>query len=425
MKVLVIGSGGREHALAWKLSQSKDVSAIFCAPGNGGISEIATCIDINVLETERLITFAKKEKVGLVVVGPENPLASGIVDAFEAAEIPIFGPIQKGALVETSKVFTKELLGKYDIPTAPFRIFTEYENADGYLDTIEPPYVIKADGLCSGKGAYVINDRKEGKGVLRDLLVNHVHGDAGKRVVIEDFLPGIEASYLVFTDGKTILPMLPSQDHKPLFDDDEGPNTGGMGAYTPIPFIDKAMEESINKEIMLKTVRALQNEGVTYKGVLYDGLMLSGGTPYTLEFNARFGDPETQPLLFKMDSDILPILLACANGTLADIKEIKWKDGVSICVVLASRGYPDRPEKGMGIRGLDSLKNEKDVMVFHAGTKRDRDGFQTAGGRVLGVTAIGDSYADAIRKVYDAASCIEFEGMQFRKDIGAKALRME
>jgi phosphoribosylamine--glycine ligase len=424
MKVLVIGGGGREHALVWKLSQSKDVNIIFCVPGNGGISDMATCVDINVGNTDDLIAFSKKEKIELVIVGPENPLASGVVDGFEKEGIPIFGPRQKGALIETSKVFTKELLSKYGIPTASFKIFSDYDKAKEYLKGLKPPYVVKADGLCAGKGAYVITDREEGEGVLKDLLVNLIYGDAGKKVIIEDFLPGIEASYLVFTDGKSILPMLASQDHKPLLDDDKGPNTGGMGAYTPIPFIGKDMEEAINRNIMLKTIQALQNEGVVYKGVLYDGLMLSGGTPYTLEFNARFGDPETQPILFQMESDILPVILACVEGRLNKIESIKWKEGVSICVVIASKGYPEKPEKGIIINGLSNLKNKKDIMVFHAGTKKVGNEFYTSGGRVLGVTATGKTYEDAIKKVYDAVSCVEFEGMQYRKDIGAKALRV-
>jgi len=423
MKVLVIGGGGREHALVWKLSESKDVETIFCIPGNGGISEIATCVDMNISDIDGLITFTKKEKIELVVVGPENPLASGIVDAYEKSGIPIFGPRQNGALIETSKVFTKELLKKYSIPTAPFKIFSDYHDAKAYIKGLTPPYVIKADGLCAGKGAYVVESKEEGEIVLTDLLVKMIHGDAGKKVIIEDFLPGIEASYLAFTDGKTILPMLASQDHKALLDGDIGPNTGGMGAYTPIPFISKELEEIVNKDIMLKMINALENEGVIYKGVLYDGLMLSRGTPYTLEFNARFGDPETQPILFKMESDILPLILACVEGRLDEIDEIKWKEGISICVVLAAKGYPDKPEKGKIIMGLENLKNRKDIKVFHAGTKRSGGEFYTSGGRVLGVTAIGNDYKDAIDKVYGAVSSIEFEGMQYRKDIGAKALR--
>ncbi|MCX8111133.1 MAG: phosphoribosylamine--glycine ligase [Syntrophorhabdaceae bacterium] len=423
MKVLVIGSGGREHALVWKLSESRGVDAIFCIPGNGGIGDIAVCIDKDINDFEGLISFSKKEGIGLVVVGPENPLAEGIVDAFDKEGIPIFGPVKKGAQIEASKIFAKKLMDKYGIPTAPFKTFKDFDEADRYLTTLNPPFVIKADGLCAGKGAYVIYDKKEGHGVLRDLMVNRIYQESGSRVVIEEFLPGVEASYLSFTDGKTTLPMLASQDHKPLLDNDKGPNTGGMGAYTPIPFVDDNMADTINRDIMDKTIHALRNEGVIYRGVLYGGLMLKDNRPYVIEFNARFGDPETQPILFKMESDILPILMACIDGSLDKIEGIEWRGGVSVCVVIASRGYPYKPEKGYVIKGLEDLRDRKDIMVYHAGTKKDGNNYITSGGRVLGVTAIGDSYADAIRKAYEAVSCINFEGMQYRKDIGAKALK--
>lgn len=423
MKVIVIGSGGREHALVWKLSQSRSIDTIFCAPGNGGVSEIADCIDINVSDTDGLLRFAKQEKVGLVVVGPENPLANGLVDVFEAEGVPIFGPSMKGAQIEASKIFTKELMDENGIPTAPFRTFVDYGEAAAYVQNVDPPYVIKADGLCAGKGAYVIGNREEGEEVLKDLMVKKIYGDAGSRIVIESFLPGVEASYLAFTDGKTIKPMLPSQDHKPLLDDDRGPNTGGMGAYTPIPFVNSAMETEIDERIMLKTIAALRNKGIIYKGVLYGGLMIKEKSPFVIEFNARLGDPETQPLLFKMESDILPILMACVEGKLETIGDIRWKPGVSVCVVLASKGYPEKPEKDKVISGLEDLKGRSDVMVFHAGTAKRGEKFYSSGGRVLGVTATGETYKDAIRNVYDAVSCIEFEGMQFRKDIGRKALK--
>ncbi|MBA4418634.1 MAG: phosphoribosylamine--glycine ligase [Syntrophus sp. (in: bacteria)] len=424
MKVLIIGSGGREHALAWKIAQSSMVESIFCTPGNGGISEIADCVDLNVSDIDALLRFAKKERIELAIVGPENSLASGIVDVFGREGIPIFGPSMKGAQIEASKVFSKELLTEYGIPTAPFRSFRQYNDALAHIQAITPPYVIKADGLCAGKGAYVIRDQNEGAQVIQDLMVHKIYGDAGARIIIEDFLPGIEASYLAFTDGTDILPMVPSQDHKPLLDNDKGPNTGGMGAYTPIPFISKSMEEEINARIMTGTIKAMGDKGITYKGVLYGGLMLKDCSPYVIEFNARLGDPETQPLLFKMESDIVPILLACIEGKLSDIKEIKWKPGVSICVVIASKGYPENPEKGKAIKGLEYLKRQKDVAVFHAGTKKIGDTFYTSGGRVLGVTATGETYRDAIKNVYDAVSCIEFEGMYFRKDIGSKALKI-
>ncbi len=426
MKVLVIGSGGREHALVWKLSQSKHVDTIFCVPGNGGISEIAECIEMDAGNIEGITAFAKKEKIGLVVVGPENPLALGIVDAFDNSGIPVFGPCQRGAQLETSKVFAKELMDKYKIPTAPFKVFSRYADAKSYVDGLPVPFVIKADGLCAGKGAYVITDKRETEQVLQDLMVRLIHGDAGKKIIVEQFLPGIEASYIAFTDGKIILPMLPSQDHKALLDDDKGPNTGGMGAYTPVPFISTSMETEIDRDVMAKTIEALSAEGIDFRGALYGGLMLTEGSkPYVLEFNARMGDPETQPLLFKMKSDIFPILLACAEGNLRALSNIGWHDGVSICVVLASKGYPENPEKGKVVRGLQNLKNSKDVVVFHAGTKKIGNEIVTSGGRVLGVTALADSYEDAIKKVYDAVSCIDFEGMQYRKDIAFKALKVE
>jgi phosphoribosylamine--glycine ligase len=424
MKVLIIGSGGREHALAWKLSQSSLVDSIFCIPGNGGISEIADCVDLDVNNADGLLSFSKRERVGMVIVGPENPLASGIVDVFQGADVPIFGPSMKGAQIEASKIFSKELMAESGVPTADFKSFFHYQEALGYIRSITPPYVIKADGLCAGKGAYVIKDNEEGERVLADLMVRAIYGDAGTRVIVEAFLPGVEASYLAFTDGIDVLPMLPSQDHKPLLDDDKGPNTGGMGAYAPIPFIDRALENEINTRIMRKTISALQDRGITYKGVLYGGLMLKDDSPYVIEFNARLGDPETQPLLFKMESDLMPILLACTEGRLSEIEGIKWKPGVSVCVVIASRGYPDKPDKGKVIRGLEELRNRRNVTVFHGATEKVGDTFQTSGGRVLGVTALGETYADAIRNVYDAVSCIEFEGMYFRRDIGSKALKI-
>lgn len=423
MKILIVGGGGREHALAWKISKGKDVTSIFCVPGNGGISEIADCVDVNVQDLDGLLRFTKKEKIDLVVVGPEIPLSLGIVDYFEERGVPIFGPRKKGALIEASKVFAKELMSKYKIPTASFRIFHDFQDACSYVQQINAPFVIKADGLCAGKGAYVIKSRDEGMATLKSVMVDRVHGEAGTRVVIENYLPGVEASYLAFTDGKSLLPMIASQDHKPLLDNDMGPNTGGMGAYAPIPFVDERMEKEINATIMRPTIDALQSEGAQYKGVLYGGLMImDDGRPYVIEFNARLGDPETQPILFKMESDILPVLVACMEGKLDKSMTLKWKEGVSVCVVLASKGYPDKSQTGMLIKGLDDLKGLSDIMVFHAGTKKVGNDFFTAGGRVLGVTAIGGTYHDAIRRAYDAVSCIEFEGMQFRKDIGAKAL---
>jgi phosphoribosylamine---glycine ligase len=425
MKVLVIGGGGREHALVWKISQSEKVSAIYCIPGNGGISDLADCVDINIADTAALVAFSKREKVGLAVVGPENALAEGVVDAFESENIPIFGPRKEGALIETSKIFAKELMREYAVPTAAFKTFSRYNEAREHLDTLRPPYVIKADGLCAGKGAYVIKEKTEGDAVLKNLMVDLIHGEAGRNVVVEDFLSGYEASYLAFTDGETVLPMPPSQDHKTLLDGDKGANTGGMGAYTPIPFISKKLEDVIDRTVMERTVNALRCRDIIYKGVLYGGLMLTKEEPFVIEFNARFGDPETQPIMFKMETDIVPVLMACANGTLEEVGSISWKEGVSVCVVIAAAGYPEKPEKGRVIHGLGSLADRKDIVVFHAGTKKVGKEYVTAGGRVLGVTALGSTYADAIAKAYDAVNAIEFEGMYYRRDIGRKALQTE
>ncbi len=428
MRILVVGGGGREHALVWKLSQSPKVSDIFCAPGNGGISRIAACAEIAATDTAGLLALAHKERIGLVVVGPEIALAAGIVDAFEAAGIPIFGPCEAASRIETSKVFAKTLMEKYAIPTASFKVFTSYGAALAHIKALVPPYVVKADGLCAGKGAYVIDSPEEGEKALKELFIDRVHGAAGDRVIVEDFLPGIEASYLALCDGASVLALPPSQDHKALLDGDKGPNTGGMGAYTPVPFIDSGLAREIDASIMKRTVDGLKAEGIPYKGVLYGGLMLglaapSAARPYVLEFNARFGDPETQPILFRMESDLLPIISACAEGDLRRAGPMEWKKGVAVCVVVASGGYPEKPEKGKLIKGLADVEGQKDVFVFHAGTTRKGNEYYTSGGRVLGVTALGGTYAEAIERAYAAVSCIQFEGMQYRKDIGKKALK--
>jgi phosphoribosylamine--glycine ligase len=422
MRVLVVGSGGREHALVWKLSQSPKIGALFCAPGNGGISRIASCVAIDPTDGSGLLALARRERIDLVVVGPESALAAGVVDVFERAGIRVFGPTQAGAQIETSKVFAKNLMDRYAIPTAPFKVFEDYRKASDYLQQLSPPYVVKADGICAGKGAYVVKEAGEGEAALRELLLERVHGDAGNRVIVEGFLSGIEASYLAFADGSTVVPMLPTQDHKALLDNDEGPNTGGMGAYTPLPFVTREMEAGIDRTVMKATIEALRSEGIVYKGVLYGGLMLDGTRSSVLEFNARFGDPETQPILFKMGSDLLPVLLACAEGYLGSLGPIVWKRGVALCVVIASRGYPSKPEKGKLITGLETLDDLEDTFVFHAGTARIGTDYYSAGGRVLGVTVLGDTHAEAIEKAYEAVLRLTFEGMYFRTDIGRKAL---
>ncbi|MCX7857883.1 MAG: phosphoribosylamine--glycine ligase [Deltaproteobacteria bacterium] len=423
MKVLIVGGGGREHALVWKISMSKGISEIFCAPGNGGISDLATCIPINPEDIEGLVEFSKKEGIDLVIVGPESPLALGIVDKFSQIDIPVFGPKKDAALIETSKIYAKEIMKKYNVPTANYASFSNHHEASLYVDEKDLPFVIKADGLCGGKGAYIIRDRENAHSVLEDLFIKKIHGSAGERIVIEDFLVGEEVSYLVFSDGKEILPLVPSQDHKRLLDNDEGPNTGGMGAYTPVPFVDSEMENTIKNKIMTRMIEGLREEGIEYKGILYGGLIVVSNSPYVLEFNARFGDPETQAILFKMESDLLPIIISCINGTLGEIKEIKWKKGYTVCVVIASRGYPEKPEKDKIINGLESLKNLSDVMVFHAGSKKINGKYYTSGGRVLNIVARGDNLKEAIRKAYEAVSMIHFEGMHYRKDIGQKAFK--
>jgi phosphoribosylamine--glycine ligase len=424
MKVLVVGNGGREHGIVWKLMQSPKISSLYCAPGNGGISKIATCISVDATDVAGIVSFCKKEKIDFVVVGPESALSAGIVDECEKAGILAFGPKKVGAQIETSKVFSKNLMDSANIPTASFRVFTDYEEAGYYLSTLTTPFVIKADGLCAGKGAFVVDSIIEGKSILSDLLINKVYGEAGSKVIVEGFLPGIEVSYLAFSDGRTIIPMIPSQDHKTLWDGDKGPNTGGMGAYAPVPFIDKAICDTVDRTIMAKTIETLNISGISYKGVLYAGLMMNGRNPYVLEFNARFGDPETQPILYKMESDLLPVLLACAQGNLSDIEPIIWKNGVALCVVIASKGYPGKPEMGFPIQGLEELDRCSDVFVFHAGTKMVNNKVYTSGGRVLGVTVLGTNFSEAINKAYSAIESIHFEGMQYRKDIGGKALRV-
>jgi phosphoribosylamine---glycine ligase len=422
MKILVVGGGGREHALCWKLSQSQGITDLFCAPGNAGIAAFATCVGLDGGDVQGVVRWARLEHIDLIIVGPEGPLALGLVDACEREGLAVFGPHQYAAQIETSKIFAKKIMEQAHVPTAEYRRFTDYAEAHAYVNELHPPYVIKADGLCAGKGAYVIRTADEGEQALKEILVDRIFGVAGKELIVERFLNGIEASYLAFTDGKSILPMLPSQDHKPLLDDDEGPNTGGMGAYTPVPFVDETMDARINGSIMRPTIEALAAAGARYSGVLYGGILFEDGAPYVLEFNARFGDPETQPVLFKMESDILPIITACVEGRLSEIEAIRWRKGVAVCVVIASRGYPEKPEKGKLIHGLEDLRGREDVMVFHAGTKAGTDGVYTSGGRVLGVTALGETYADAIEKAYEAVSCIDFEGMYFRRDIGRKAL---
>lgn len=423
MKILVVGGGGREHALIWKLSQSNKVEQIFCAPGNAGIAAMATCVPIDADDIDRLVEFARNEEIELTVVGPEDALVAGIVDAFEAAELKIFGPNRAAAEIEGSKTFCKNLLKKYEIPTGGSASFDNLDDAIEYVYKKGAPIVVKANGLAAGKGVVVAQTVEEAEDAINKIMRRRAFGDAGKEVIIEEFLGGEEASFLVFTDGDIVVPMVTSQDHKPVFDDDKGPNTGGMGAYSPAPVISEGLFRRIMNDIMIPTVKAMAAEGCKYRGILYAGLMIKDGIPKVLEFNARFGDPETQPILMRLKSDLLPILEACISGHLAKTI-VEWDERPTVCVAMASGGYPGKYEKGQLISGLNLAGRLKEVMVFHAGTaKNENDKIVTNGGRVLGVTAIGDDIPQAIEKAYHAVSKISWEGAHYRTDIGRKALK--
>ncbi|NPA25805.1 MAG: phosphoribosylamine--glycine ligase [Deltaproteobacteria bacterium] len=423
MKILVVGGGGREHALVWKLSQSNKINQIFCAPGNAGIASLATCVPIDADDIYRLLEFARNEGIDLTIVGPEDPLVAGIVDAFQAADLKIFGPNQAAAQIEGSKTFCKNLLKKHGIPTGDYASFDNLDDAIEYVYKKGAPIVIKADGLAAGKGVVVAQSVEEAENAINKIMRRRAFGEAGKEIIIEEFLEGEEASFLVFTDGDIVVPMVTSQDHKPVFDDDQGPNTGGMGAYSPAPVISEGLFRRIMNDIMIPTVKALAAEGCKYRGILYAGLMIKDGIPKVLEFNARFGDPETQPILMRLKSDLLPILEACISGHLAKTI-VEWDERPAVCVAMASGGYPGEYEKGKVISGLNLAARLKDVMVFHAGTaKNEEDKIITNGGRVLGVTAVGDDIPKAIEKAYHAVAKISWEGAHYRTDIGKKALR--
>jgi phosphoribosylamine--glycine ligase len=421
MKVLVIGSGGREHALVWKIAQSPLVKKIYCAPGNAGISELAECVPIPAGNIQTLLDFARREKVDLTVVGPEGPLSEGIVDLFQKEGLRIFGATRRAAELEASKSFAKALMVKYRIPTARGRSFKSYDQARRYLPQAGAPVVLKADGLAAGKGVIVCASEKEAQEALDRIMVKREFGDAGDQVVIEECLRGEEASFLAFTDGRTVLAMPSSQDHKAIHDEDRGPNTGGMGAYSPAPVVDRLIHQRVMKEIMVPTVKAMAAEGRPYQGVLYAGLMIERDEIKVLEFNGRFGDPEAQPLLMRIKGDIVPILQAVIDGRL-DQCSLDIDERSAVCVVMASAGYPGAYPKGLPIRGLDAAKRAKDVVVFHAGTARKEKTVVTDGGRVLGVTALGDTVGEAIAKAYQVVGKISWEGAYCRKDIGRKAL---
>jgi len=421
MKVLVIGNGGREHALTWKIAKSKRVEEIYVAPGNAGTREIARNVDIDVIDIAGLIDFAREKEIDLTFVGPEAPLVAGIVDEFEKEGLKIFGPSKKAAQLEGSKVFSKNIMQKYGIPTADYRVFTAAEEALDYIRLKGAPLVVKAEGLAAGKGVIVAQTMEEAEEAVRSILLEKKFGKAGERVVIEEFLTGEEATVLAFVDGNSIVPMLPSQDHKPAFDGDEGPNTGGMGAYAPAPVVDEVMMQKVYNQILVPTIEALKEEGIEYRGVLYCGLMIAQGEVRVLEYNVRFGDPEAQVVLPLLDTDIIDVAEAVIDGKLDEL-EIVWSAQKALCVVMASGGYPVKYEKGKLITGIDKALSE-DLLFFQAGTEERNGKLYTAGGRVLAVTALAADYHSAIDKAYNGVEKISFEGAHYRKDIGSRALK--
>ncbi len=424
MRVLVIGSGGREHALVWKIAQSKLVDKIFCAPGNGGISEIAECIDIKADDIKGLLDFARKEKIDFTVVGPEAPLSQGIVDEFKNYKLKIFGSNKKAAQLEASKVFAKELMLKYNVPTAKCQIFDNADAARKYIEKIGAPCVVKADGLAQGKGVIVAASVDEAKQAVTAMMQEKIFGAAGSKVIVEECLEGEEASILVITDSREVIALASSQDHKRIFDGDKGPNTGGMGAYSPAPVVTAPLFKEILEKIVYRTIDGLAKDGINYQGVLYAGVMLTKDGPKTLEFNVRFGDPETEAILPRLKSDLVEIMLATSEQKLNRLRTLDWDNRACVCVVCASGGYPGDYEKGKEIFGLEEAKTMEDIMVLHSGTQRTQERkIVTNGGRVLGVTGLGNTIKEAIDKTYQAVEKIHFEGMQYRKDIGRRALK--
>jgi phosphoribosylamine--glycine ligase len=421
MKILVVGGGGREHALVWKIAQSPLVEKIYCAPGNPGINALAEAVAIGVEQIDDLCAFAQENAIDLTVVGPEVPLTLGIVDRFQAQGLEIFGPSKAAAQLEGSKGFSKDLMARYNIPTAAYRSFNEHDAAVAYIKQQGAPIVVKADGLAAGKGVVVAMTEEQAIDAVDDIMLDQVFGRAGASVVIEEFMDGEEASFFAFTDGKRILPLASAQDHKRVYDHDEGPNTGGMGAYSPAPVVTSDLYQDVVENIVKPTVAGMANDGCPYSGILYVGLMIKNGKPRVVEYNARFGDPECQPLLMRMKSDIVPVLQACARGELVQ-DSLEWHDKAAVCVVLASGGYPSSYEKGLPISGLDTAAQLDDVMVFHAGTATKDGAVVNNGGRVLGVTGLGETVADAITKAYEGVAAISWDNVHYRRDIGAKAL---
>ena len=417
MKVLVIGGGGREHAIVQSLAKSDRIEKMYCAPGNAGIAEYAECVSIGVMEFEKLISFAKEKSIDYAVVAPDDPLAAGLVDEFEKAGIRAFGPRANAAIIEGSKAFSKDLMKKYNIPTAAYENFDDADAALEYLKTAKMPIVLKADGLALGKGVLICNTREEAIDGVKEIMQDKKFGNAGNRMVIEEFMTGREVSVLSFVDGKTIRIMTSAQDHKRAGDGDTGLNTGGMGTFSPSPFFTKEIEDRCMKEIFVPTVEALRAEGREFKGVIFFGLMLTADGPKVLEYNARFGDPETQVVLPRMKNDLLEVMEACTDGTLDKI-ELEFEDNAAVCVVLASDGYPVKYEKGFEIKGLDAFKDKDDYFCFHAGSKFADGKIVTNGGRVLGITAKGSDLKEARKKAYEATEWVSFENKYMRHDIG-------
>jgi phosphoribosylamine--glycine ligase len=424
MKVLIMGSGGREHALAWKIAQSKLLKQLFCAPGNPGTAQIAENVDIGVSDIAELVKFAKSESIDLTVVGPEAPLAEGIVDAFQAQGLKIFGPSAQAAKLEADKAFCKQLMHSASIPTGKSRIFNDLEAARSYISSRDEALVVKASGLAAGKGVFLCADPKEALDAAQQIMAEKAFGDAGQAIVVEEMLKGQEASILALVDGTNIYVLEASQDHKAIGDGDTGPNTGGMGAYSPAPVVSEEIMDQVVSDMLVPTVDAMNRRGTPYRGLLYAGVMITHGGPKLLEYNCRFGDPETQPLMLRLKSDLLEALLAVCNGDL-DKVDLEWGPRPALCVVMSSGGYPGPYEKGKVIEGIDQANLLQDTVVFHAGTATVDGQLVTAGGRVLGVTSLGDDIAQAKARTYEAVSKINFEGAYCRKDISDKALSTE
>ena len=417
MKVLIVGSGGREHAIAWSVAKSPKVDKIFCAPGNAGIAEFAECVNIGAMEFDKLVAFAKENAIDFTIIGMDDPLVGGVVDAFEAEGLRVFGPRKNAAIIEGSKAFSKDLMKKYNIPTAAYENFTDPDEAIKYLETVKMPIVLKADGLALGKGVLICNTLEEAKEGVKTLMLDKQFGDAGNEIVIEEFMTGREVSVLAFCDGKTIKCMTSAQDHKRAKDGDQGLNTGGMGTFSPSPFYNDEVEDFCEKYVYQPTIDAMAVEGRPFTGILFTGLMLTEDGPKVLEYNARFGDPEAQVVLPRMKNDIIDVMEACIDGKLSDV-ELEFEDNAAVCVVLASDGYPEKYDKGFEIKGLDTFKDKDGYYVFHAGTKFDGDKIVTNGGRVLGVVAKGEDLKAARANAYKATEWIDFANKYKRNDIG-------